>query len=99
MVKLTVLYGQPKDPAAFEKYYANTHMPIARKMDVRKIELSKVIGTPDGSTPAFYRIADVYFDDMTHLQRSTGAPEGQATVGDLTNFATGGVTVLITEVA
>ena len=99
MVKLTVLYGQPKDPAAFEKYYANTHMPIARKMDVRKIELSKVIGTPDGSTPAFYRVADVYFDDMAHLQRSTGAPEGQATVGDLKNFASGGVTVLISEVA
>ncbi len=99
MVKLTVLYGQPKDPAAFEKYYSNTHMPIARKMDVRKIELSKVIGTPDGSTPAFYRIADVYFDDMAHLQRSTSSAEGQATVGDLTNFATGGVTVLISEVA
>ena len=99
MVKLTVLYGQPKDPAAFEKYYANTHMPIARKMDVRKIELSKVIGTPDGSTPAFYRIADIYFEDMAHLQRSTGAPEGQVTVADLRNFATGGVTVLVSEVA
>jgi hypothetical protein len=24
MVKLTVLYGNPEDPAAFEEYYANT---------------------------------------------------------------------------
>ena len=99
MVKLTVLYGQPQSPAAFEKYYAETHMPLARKMDVRKVELSKVIGTPDGSTPPFYRIADIYFDDMAHLQRSTASPEGQATVSDLKNFATGGVTVLISEVA
>lgn len=99
MVKLTVLYGQPKDPAAFEKYYAGTHMPLAGTMDVRKVELSKVIATPDGSTPPFYRIADIFFDDMAHLQRSTSSLEGQATVGDLKNFATGGVTVLISEVA
>ena len=31
MVKLTVLYNHPKDPAAFEKYYAQTHMHLARK--------------------------------------------------------------------
>jgi hypothetical protein len=35
---------------------------------------------------------------MAHLQRSTSSPEGQVTVGDLKNFATGGVTVLISEV-
>lgn len=32
MVKLSVLYGQPKSADAFEKYYAETHMPIAAKM-------------------------------------------------------------------
>lgn len=99
MVKLTVLYGQPKDAAAFEKYYAETHMPIASKMKIRKIELSKVIGTPDGSKPPFYRIADVYFDDAAHMQQAMASAEGQATVGDLSNFATGGVTVLVSEVA
>ena len=28
MVKITALYGMPKDPEAFEKYYAETHMPM-----------------------------------------------------------------------
>jgi uncharacterized protein (TIGR02118 family) len=28
MVKLTVLYGRPDDPDAFEEYYANTHVPL-----------------------------------------------------------------------
>jgi uncharacterized protein (TIGR02118 family) len=32
MVKLTVLYGQPEDPAAFEAYNANTHMALAGKI-------------------------------------------------------------------
>jgi hypothetical protein len=31
MVKLTVLYGSPDDPDAFEEYYANTHMPLVEK--------------------------------------------------------------------
>jgi uncharacterized protein (TIGR02118 family) len=100
MVKLTVLYGNPKNAAAFEKYYAETHLPIAGKMQgVRKIELSKVVGTPDGSARAFYRLADLYFDDLDHLKRVMGSPEGKATVGDLANFATGGVTLLISQVA
>jgi uncharacterized protein (TIGR02118 family) len=100
MVKLTVMYGQPKSAPDFEKYYAETHLPIAGKMkDVRKIELSKVVGTPDGSAPPIYRLADLYFDDLDHLNSVMGSPEGQATVADLPNFATGGVTVLISEVS
>ena len=100
MVKLTVLYGQPKSPEAFEKYYAQTHMPIAAKMQgVRRIELSKVTGTVDGSAPAFYRLADLYFDDLGHMKRVMATPEGKATAADLANFATGGVTMLVSNVS
>jgi uncharacterized protein (TIGR02118 family) len=100
MVKLTVLYGHPKSADAFEKYYLEIHKPIALKMQgVRKIELAKVVGTPDGSAPAYYRIAELYFDDLDHLKSVLGSPEGQATAGDLPNFATGGFTMLISEVA
>jgi uncharacterized protein (TIGR02118 family) len=100
MVKLTVLYGHPKSAAAFEKYYSEIHKPIALKMKgMRKIELSKVIGAPDGSAPAFYRLAELYFDDLDHMNSVLGSPEGQATAGDLPNFASGGFTMLISEVA
>ena len=27
--KLTVLYGHPTNPAAFEKYYGEKHLPLA----------------------------------------------------------------------
>lgn len=100
MVKLSVFYGEPRDAAAFEKYYADIHVPLASKMQgVNKIELSRVIGTPDGKTPAFYRMADLYFNDAEHMKRVMETPEAKATVADLANFATGGVTVLISEVA
>jgi len=32
MMKLIVLYGQPTDVAAFEAYYASTHMPLVLKI-------------------------------------------------------------------
>ena len=31
VAKLVILYGHPADPAAFEDYYANHHIPYAGK--------------------------------------------------------------------
>ena len=74
-----MLYGPPTDAAAFEEYYANTHLPLAAKLpNVARFEASKVIGTPDGGEPPYYRIAEA--------------------TGDIANFATGGATVVISEV-
>ena len=54
MVKLTVLYGQPKDPVHFERYYLETHTPVAlRVRGVRRFEIAKVTGMLDGSPPPY----------------------------------------------
>lgn len=99
MHKVTVLYGRPEDPAAFEEYYANTHLPIAAKIpNVQRFEAGKVLATPDGGETPYHRIAEIWFDDMDQLQKSMGSEEGQAATGDIPNFATGGVTVFISEV-
>ncbi|MBK9939599.1 MAG: EthD family reductase [Chitinophagaceae bacterium] len=96
MIKLTVLYGHPTDPAAFEAYYANTHLPIAAKITgFEKVELTKFIRAPDGSPAAHYRMAEFWFTSPEALQAAMGSPEGQATAADLANFATGGVTLMI----
>lgn len=99
MVKLIVSYGHPNDVDAFESYYANTHLPIASKIQgISKLELTKCIGTPDGSKPSQYRTAELYFDSIEELQKQMGSAEGQAAVADIPNFATGGVDVMIGEV-
>ena len=100
MMKVTVLYGHPKDPDAFENYYENNHLPLAAKMKgVDRLELTKFVAGPDGGNPAFYRMAELYFADQTAMERSLGSGEGQATVADHEKFATGGVTVLIGSIA
>lgn len=99
MVKLTVLYGPPTDPDAFEDHYANQHLPLAAKIpNVRRFEAARVVGTPDGSEPPYYRMAELWFDSAEEMQGSLGSDEGRATTADIETFATGGATVVISEV-
>ncbi|MBI2502995.1 MAG: EthD family reductase [Candidatus Latescibacteria bacterium] len=96
MMKVTVLYGHPASPEAFEQYYSGTHLPIAAKMKgVARIELTKFTAGPGGTKPAFYRMAELYFATQAQMEQTLGSPEGQAAVADLPRFATGGVTMVI----
>ncbi len=95
MIKMTLLYGQPEDADAFENYYTNTHMPIAAKIPgVERLELTRFGPNPDGTAPAYHRMAEMYFPTEDAAQAALGSPEGEAAVGDIPNFATGGVTML-----
>ena len=99
MVKGTALFGHPEDADAFEEHYANTHVQLVGKIpNLRRFEAAKVVATPDGSEPPYYRIGELYFEDMEQMQAGLGSEEGQAVTADFRNFATGGVTLLISEV-
>lgn len=99
MVRLLVLYGPPKDPAAFDRYYAEKHIPIARQMKgLKKWTIGKVQGTADGSPSPYYYIADLYLETREDFDRMLASPEGLAAVADVPNYATGGVTFLYTDV-
>jgi len=98
MVKLVVCYGQPDDPAAFDKHYADTHVPLAEKIpNMRRFEYGKVMGTPDGSAAPYYYMAELSFDSVEDLQAAMGSAEGQAAGADVGTFANGGVTMMIAE--
>src|SRR3954468_11162477 len=99
MVKLVVAYGTPDDAAAFDAYYAGTPAPLVEKIpNLRRFEHGKVLGTPDGERAPYAFLAELYFDSADALQAAMGSPEGQAAGGDVANFATGGVTLMIAEV-
>jgi uncharacterized protein (TIGR02118 family) len=99
MIRLLVLYGPPQDPAAFDQYYRDRHIPIARQMKgLKKWTIGKVQGTPSGEAPPFYYVADLYMESREDFERMLASPEGLAAVADVPNYATGGVTFLYTEV-
>jgi uncharacterized protein (TIGR02118 family) len=99
MAIVTVIYKQPKDTAAFEKYYAETHVPLVganqQEIGFSRAELTKFESNLDGSAPALYRQAELYFPSMAALQKGTATPGFKKVAGDLPNFATGGLDGLI----
>ena len=62
MIKITVLYGHPKNTQEFERYYAEKHLPLTATMKgVSRLELTRFGPGPDGGKPAYYRMAELYF--------------------------------------
>jgi uncharacterized protein (TIGR02118 family) len=100
MARLIALYKKPKDAAAFDKYYFETHIPISKKLPgLKKLEVNQgAVGSPAGDS-GIHRIAILHFDDMAAVQTAFASPEGQATVADVGVFAPdpGDVQILIFE--
>ncbi len=98
MVKLTVLFGYPEDPEAFEEYYANQHLPLAAKIpNVQRFESGRVRAVDNGKPP-YHRIAELWFESAERMGEALSSPEGEAATVDLPNFATGGATFFVSEV-
>jgi uncharacterized protein (TIGR02118 family) len=97
-LKLSVMYGHPVDPAAFEAHYLGTHLPLAAAISgLRRTEVSKALPGPDGAPPPFYRLFEAWFDSPEHLAAVSGTAQWQRVTDDLSHFASGGVTLLLSQ--
>ncbi|WP_448172595.1 EthD family reductase [Rhizobacter fulvus] len=96
MAKLVALYKKPADAAAFDAYYFSTHVPKAKKIPgLKSYEVSDgPVGSAQGES-AYHLAAILGFDSLAAIQAAFGSPEGQATAGDLANFAQAGVELLM----
>jgi uncharacterized protein (TIGR02118 family) len=95
MTRLTVLYGHPTDPAAFDRYYHEVHIPIAKRMQgLKGWTIGKCQSAVPGEKPAFYMIVGLYAESRAAMEAILDSPEGRAAVADVPNFATGGATFL-----
>jgi uncharacterized protein (TIGR02118 family) len=98
MAKVIAMYKRPTDTAAFDRYYFDTHVPIAKKIHgLRQYEVTTgPVATLQGESP-YYLVAVLTFDSMTAVRAALASPEGQATAADFVNFATAGVDVYLAE--
>jgi uncharacterized protein (TIGR02118 family) len=96
MARLLVLYNAAADPAAFDHYYFETHVPIAKRIHgLRSFTVSSGKPATLAGTLSPHLIAELEFDSMEALQAAMASPEGQAAAADLANFAQAGVTLLV----
>lgn len=95
MAQVVVTYKTPKDPAAFDKYYAETHIPLARKMPgLRKYQISQGTVASAAGASGIHLTAILTFDNMAAVQAAFGSAEGKAAAVDVGNFATGGADIV-----
>jgi uncharacterized protein (TIGR02118 family) len=96
---VTVIYKTPKDTAAFERYYADSHLPLvtASKNEIgfERAELTRFDSNLDGSAPSRYRQAELYFPSMAALKKGVATPGFKKVADDLGKFASGGLDALI----
>jgi uncharacterized protein (TIGR02118 family) len=95
MARLLALYRTPKDPAAFDRYYFATHVPLAKKIPgLRKYDVSSGIALGPEGPSNFHLVAALHFDSLDDIEAGLDSPEGQAAAADLGNFADGGVELI-----
>ncbi|MET0596409.1 MAG: EthD family reductase [Mesorhizobium sp.] len=98
MAILLALYRTPKDKAAFDRYYRETHVPLAKKIPgLRRYEISDgTVAGPEGPSN-IHLVALLHFDSVDAIKAAIGTPDGQAAAGDLSNFADGGVDLMFID--
>ncbi len=91
MAHVVVMYKTPKDSAAFDKHYSETHIPLVKKIaGLRKYDISQgPVVNPAGSSD-YYLVATLYFDSLAAIKAGFSSPEGKAAGADVQTFATGG---------
>lgn len=94
-----VLYNQPKDTAAFEKYYAEKHGPLvashAQEIGFTRADFVRFSPSPDGKPAPIYREADLRWDSKEARDKGMATEGFKVVAGDIPAYATGGFTVLL----
>jgi uncharacterized protein (TIGR02118 family) len=93
MHRLLVLYNEPKDPAHFKNYYAETHVPLASRIPGIKNPRYSFDVKPLGPGKAPFCIFEADFDSEAALMNGLGSNEGKAVAADIPNYASGGLTM------
>jgi uncharacterized protein (TIGR02118 family) len=91
--RLIVQYGQPTDPAEFDRHYREVHVGLAQAIPgVQRF----TIGHPasmDPTAPAAYLIAELDFESAEAMAAGMSSDAGRAAGVDVSTFATGGASM------
>ncbi len=97
--KITVIYDNPTDPAAFEAAYGAEQLAAARRIPgYIRFEASKVWPKEDGSPTPAHRMIDLYYPDYDAASAAVTTPEAGAFFEAMARLSTGGVRVLFSDV-
>jgi uncharacterized protein (TIGR02118 family) len=92
--RMVVLYLTPTDPDHFREYYEKTHVPLAARIPGTLAYRYSFEVTPAPGSPPYFAVFEADFPDAETMRAGLASPEGRATLADVPNYATGGVSSL-----
>ena len=99
-VKLTFVFNHPEDPDAFDSYFFERHLPLTEEVtQMRRREVAKIMGTPDGGPAPYYMISEYSFETMDDLRAAFTSEAGGRLNEDLANFAGAGFSVFVSQIS
>jgi uncharacterized protein (TIGR02118 family) len=94
MHRLLVLYPPPTDRDHFRSHYEETHLKLVAQIPgIRGYRYAFDVASARGDSP-YFCVFEADFDDAAAYAAGLAAPEGQAALADVPNYATGGVVSL-----
>jgi uncharacterized protein (TIGR02118 family) len=97
--KITAIYDNPADPAAFDTRWADGVVELAEKLPgLQRLETSKAWPKEDGSATPAYRMIDMYFLDYHAASAAVTSPEASALFPLLTELGTSGVKFIFFDI-
>lgn len=98
MVKFMITFRKPQDEANFEMAYNDLLALVERMPDIARRQVVSVLGSPVGDVP-YYRILEIYFENMEKLEASLNSKAGQEAGSELgRRFPSGKYEALFAEV-
>jgi len=83
MARMITIFVKPKDIAAFEKHYFETHVPLAKKLPgLRKYEVSRGPIMTRGGLSDFHLVSTLHFDSLDAMKDAFGSAVGQKCAAD-----------------
>ncbi len=97
MYRVLILFGPPVDKAAFARYFEETHRPILDNLPhLEAVEVNWVAGSVTGALQV-HLLVELLFPAEGALQDGLNSGAGQKMASDYPNFASGGVTILLSN--
>ncbi len=97
MYKVLILFGPPLDKAAFVQHFEETHRSILDGLPrLESIEVNWIAGSVTGELP-IHLLVELLFPAEEALQDGLNSVAGQKMARDYPSFASGGVTILLSE--
>ena len=98
MHKVLVLYNHPADADAFKRYYEQSHVPLADKLPGLLSARYTFSVQGLGAESPYFCVWEGMFESEAAMGAAVASPAGQAVVGDMPNYATGGAVILHYEI-